>query len=279
MMNKFKNKTAVAIITCNREDYFKRAFKSIDPEAVSRIYVVNNGAPYKEYPDNSIILQSKRNPTVVGIGKNSALREMKKAGYDYLFLMEDDIIIKDNKVFEKYILTAADSGLWAGQLSYGLHGGVGGGNVTAEGAPIKKATIQYDKHKVDLYRNSFAAFTLYHAKTLDHLGYMDERYLNSAEHLDHYFRAFIKNLGNHYWYFPDIENSFEYIEDIDTNHEGSCIRKNPTFAADFSYSWQLFKEKFGVFPHEVKDVEPEVMLDKLALIERHHARKDLLKID
>lgn len=275
-MNKFKEKTAVAIITCNREEYFKKAIDSIDRNAVDRIYVVNNGKAYESYPDGVVVLQAQRNPTVVGIGKNSALRQMMNDGYDYLFLMEDDVKIKNNNVFEKYILTAADSGLWAGQLSYGLHGGAGGGNVADDGTPVKRHVIQYTKHKVDLYRNSFAAFVLYHRNTLNFIGLMDERYLNSAEHLDHYYKAFIKNLGNFYWYFPDIENSFEYLEDIDTNHEGSCIRKGSTFKEDFSYSWQLFKEKWKMFPHEVSDVSPAVMFDKLSLLEKYYARKDLL---
>jgi hypothetical protein len=275
-MNKFKDKTALAIITCNREDYFQKAVASVNRDAIGKLYVVNNGDQLKDLPPDTTLLQAKRNPTVVGIGKNSALRQMVADGYEYLFLMEDDVLVKNNEVFERYILTAADSGLWAGQLSYGLHGGVGGGNVANDGSPIKRHVIKYDKYKVDLYQNSFAAFVLYHASTLKHIGYMDERYLNSAEHLDHYYKAFLKNLGNFYWYFPDIENSFEYLEDIDTNHEGSCIRKSPSFKSDFSYSWQLFKEKYKLLPHEVREASPEQMLDKLALLEKHYARKDLL---
>jgi hypothetical protein len=275
-MNRFKKQTAVAIITCNREDFFEKAVNSIDRECVDRIYVINNGAAYKKYPDGVEVIQAHRNPTVVGIGKNVALREMSNAGYEYLFVMEDDVFVKNNDVFEKYIVTAADSGLWAGQLSYGLHGGVGGGNVSNDGTPLKVATVQYTKNKVDLYKNSYAAFVLYHRNTLKHIGYMDERYLNAAEHLDHYYKAFLKNLGNYYWYFPDIENSFEYLEDQAPNHENSFIRNSETFKHDFSYSWQLFKEKFGIMPHEVKEADKDAVLDKLYLLEKHYARKDLL---
>ena len=275
-MNKFKKQTAVGIITCNREEFFKKAIASIDRDAVDKIFVVNNGAAYASYPDGINVIQSHRNPTVVGIGKNNALREMSNAGYEYIFLMEDDVFIKDNNVFEKYILTAADSGLWAGQLSYGLHGGVGGGNVANDGSPIKRATVQYTKYKVDLYHNSFAAFVLYHKSTLKHIGYMDERYLNAAEHLDHYYKAFLKKLGSNYWWFPDIENSSEYIEDQSPNHENSVIRLGETFKTDFVYSWQLFKEKFGMMPHEVKDVDNDAILDKLYSLEKHYARKDLI---
>lgn len=275
-MNKFQKQTAVAIITCNRVEFFKKAVDSIDRKAVDKIYVVNTGTAYESYPDDITLLQCIRNPTVVGIGKNMALREMNNAGYDYIFLMEDDIIIKDNKVFEEYILTAADSGLWSGQLSYGLHGGVGGGNVTNDGLPIKRATVKYDTRKVDLYQNSFAAFTLYHRNTLKIVGYMDERYLNAAEHLDHYYLSYLKNLGNNYWYFPDIENSSDYIEDQAPNHENSVIRTNPSFKNDFIYSWQLFKEKFGIMPHEVKDVGKDAVLDKLYTLEKHYSRKELL---
>ena len=170
-----------------------------------------------------------------------------------------------------------DSGLWAGQLSYGLHGGIAGGNVNQDGTANKRATVQYTKHKVDLYRNSFQAFTLYHAQTLQHLGYMDERYINAAEHLDHYLVAYKKGLGSNYWWFPDIEDSFNYIQDQDSNHERSAIRHQKTFNKDFSYSWQLFKSKFGMMPHQIEDVTQVDVLGRLEELERQFSKKDLLK--
>ncbi len=275
-MSSFKDKIAVSLITCNRPDYLEKALKSIDRNYVGKIYVINNGGKLENLPEDVELIQSSRNPTPVGIGKNKALRKMKNDGYEFLFLMEDDVIIKNNEVFEKYINTACDSGLWAGQLSYGTHGGVGGGNVAPDGTPVIRATVQYTKNKVDLYRNSLAAFVLYHANIIKEIGFFDERYINAAEHLDHYYHSFNKGFGNYYWWFPDIENSFEYIEDIDTNHEGSAIRKNKNFMDDFKYSWALFHSKFKQAPHEIDDTPIAKVLDKLEEIERNYSQKTLI---
>ena len=45
-MNKFKDETAVIVITCNREGFFKNLVSSIDRSAVGKIYVVNAGDRY-----------------------------------------------------------------------------------------------------------------------------------------------------------------------------------------------------------------------------------------
>lgn len=275
-LNRFKDKTAIAIITCNREDFFNKVLNSIDKDAVGEIFVVNAGAQFKKRPEGVKIIQCNRNPTVVGIAKNIALREMKQKGYEYLFLIEDDVVVKDNKVFEKYIETAMDSGLWAGQLSYGVHGGVGGGNVAEDGTPLKRLTVQYSKYRVDLYKHSLHAFVLYHANTLDYIGYMGENYCNAAEHLDHYYFTFLKGLGCNYWFFPDIEDSFLYLEDIDKNHESSVIRKSPEFMKNFSESWGIFKEKFKVFPHEISDSLVEEVNETLNNLESRYSQKNLL---
>ena len=277
VINKFKNRTAVAIITCNREEFLHQAVESIDRDAVGEIFVVNAGAHLKNKPEGIKVIQCNRNPTVVGIAKNIALREMKKNGYEFLFLMEDDVRVKDNRVFQKYIETAMDSGLWAGQLSYGVHGGIGGGNVSPDGTPLKRLTVQYTANKVDLYRNSFHAFVLYHANTLNHIGYFSENYLNAAEHLDHYLTAYLKGLGCNYWYFPDIENSFEYLEDIDENHGSSVIRNSKEFSSNFSTSWGIFKDKFNYYPHEVHDSTIEEVQERLNFLEQNYSQKTLLE--
>jgi hypothetical protein len=275
-INRFKEKTALAIITCNREEFLHKVLSSIDKNSVGEIFVINAGNRLENKPEDVKVIQCNRNPTVVGIAKNIALREMKKNGYEFLFLMEDDVLVKNNKVFEKYIETAMDSGLWAGQLSYGVHGGVGGGNVNDEGIPLKRLTVQYGTHKVDLYRNSFHAFVLYHANTLNHIGYFSENYLNAAEHLDHYYTAFLKGLGCNYWYFPDIENSFDYLEDIDHNHGNSVIRNSTEFTSNFSTSWGIFKEKFNFYPHEVSNSSIEEVQTRLNLLEQNYSQKHLL---
>lgn len=275
--NRFKKSTSLALITCNREDFLHKALETVDRDVIDKIYIINAGEQFKQKPEDVKTIQCQRNPTVVGIAKNIALHEMRNAGYDFLFLMEDDVLIKDNTVFQKYVETAMDSGLWAGQLSYGTHGGIGGGNVADDGTPLKRATVQYSQHSVDLYKNSLHAFVLYHANTIPHIGYFGENYVNAAEHLDQYYVAYRKKLGCNYWYFPDIQDSFEYLEDIDSNHERSVIRHTPDFIKNFSESWNIFREKFDAYPHEITDSSLEEVYERLQFLETNYSRKDFLE--
>jgi hypothetical protein len=278
IINRFKSQTAVAIITCNREHVFQKCIDSIDRDAVGQIYVINAGDRYSKYPDDVKVIQPKRNPSPVGINKNIALREMKNAGYEFLFLMEDDVKIKDNKAFEVYIETAMDSGIWGGQLSFALHGGFAAGNLNDDGTPKKKMTVQYTKHKVDFYHHGPHAFAIYHSNVLPHIGYFDERYINSAEHLDQYLMTYYKNLGMPFWWFPDVYDSFNYLEDVDENLNESVIRKQADFTKNFSYSWGLFKEKHRFFPHEVPSSSPEEAHERMEFLEKNYAQKQMLNV-
>jgi hypothetical protein len=276
-MNKFKNETAVIIITCNRESFFRKLYDSIDKESVDKIYVVNAGDRYSEYPDDVEVIFPKRNPTVVGIAKNLGLRKAKADGYKYLFLVEDDVVVTNNEVWEKYILTAADSGLWTAQLSYGTHGGIKGGNVEKDGSPKRRGVVDYDSYKVDLYLYSFQAFTLIHADHLTDSVYYREIYSNAAEHLDQHQTIFLKeHKGLPILWHSDIHNSFLYISDQDSNHESSVIRKDKDFPQNFSNAWGEFKAKFGYYPQEAPVFSQENVLQMLADIEGNFANKEML---
>lgn len=278
MINKFKQETAIIVITCNREGFFQNLMKSIDPESAAQIYVVNAGNKYTQYPDNVEVIFPKRNPTVVGIAKNIGLRRAKKDGYKYLFLVEDDILIKDNKVWEEYILTAADSGLWTAQLSYGVHGGIAGGNVASDGSPKRRAVIDYTVKKVDLYLYSFQALTLIHGDHLTDSVFFKETYSNAAEHLDQHQTVFLKeHKGLPIMWHPDIHNSFLYISDQDANHDSSVIRKSPDFNKNFSDAWGEFKERFGYYPQNAPVFSQENVLHMLTDIEGNFAEKSLLE--
>ena len=278
-LNRFSGKTAIGIITCNRPDYIEQLLESIDPE-VGSIFLINSGESFELRPELmaklNTLIKTNQTPTAVGRAKNEVLREMRHEGYEYLFLIEDDVRIKNNKVFEKYIETAAETGLWAGQLSYGTHGGETGGNVNSDGSPKIRESVDYKHCSIDLYPQSFQAFTLYHANVFKILGYFDEFYINAAEHLDHYYGAFIKGLGNYFWYFPDIEKSYEYLEDIDDGHTGSVIRKSEDWRENMQKAWGWFRKKWNYTPTQIPQPDPAKVIERLNFLEENYSRKDLL---
>lgn len=281
-LNRFKEKCIVGIVTCNRKEMFETCYNSIDKDAVDKIIVVNAGERYDSYPDDLEVIFPKRSPIVVGIAKNLVLREMYNAKnvngepYEWFFLVEDDVKIVNNKVWERYVETACDSGLVHFQLSYGTHGGVVGGSVNPDGSPNKAHIVKYSKNEVDFYSNSFAAFSIGHRSTLQQFGggnMYREDFINAAEHLYAHHLMFKRGMGTPFHYFADIHNSFEYIQDQDENHNKSAIRNNPEFMNNFLYSWKLFKSLTGKMPNELEKMSPISLMGCLENLEKLYSNK------
>lgn len=258
-MNKYKDKTAIGIVTCNRPEFCEKCIKSID-KSVGNIYVYNAGTIE--------VLEAYNNPNneniPVGIAKNTLIRKIREMeSNEYIFIIEDDVIIKDNTVFEKYIDTASRTGLW-GCLSYGGHGNH---NKNSEGVVTPVESVKYDDITIDLYRNSLAAFTLYHRNIFREIGFFDERFVNAAEHLDHYVEQYVQGIAPPFWYFPDIHESWKYIQDIDIDHSSSIIRNSPEFKQIISDGWNMFKKKRGMYPTEIPIVSTNNVMEVLQKIE------------
>ena len=96
------SKIGLGIITCNREDFYTKCYDSIPKDVVNSLVTVNDGKPYDKPPPTGAYLQHEQNKGV-GISKNEALQHLLDEGCEHIFLIEDDILIKDKIVFEKYI--------------------------------------------------------------------------------------------------------------------------------------------------------------------------------
>lgn len=267
-INEFAEKTAIGIITCNRTEMFKKCRASISND-VGNIYVFNAGTEAIPMFDYTATIHASGNKSNIPVGwaKNELVRSIRaNTDNEFIFLIEDDVEIIDNKIFELYIKTAFKTGLW-GCLSYGGHGN---GNRSKEGEIEALESVKYDDDIiVDLYRNSLAAFTLFHRNIFREIGFFDERFINAAEHLDHYVEQYVKGIAPPFWYFPDIHESWKYIKDQDNNHEKSVIRKDDTF---FRNGWEAFKKKRNMYPHQIPLVDREQVLEKLTEIEKTYGK-------
>lgn len=260
-------KIGVAILTCNREEFFKRLVASLPP--LETLVIINDGKPYKNstYPEGSIEIQHGRN---IGIAasKNEALRMLLAKGGEHLFLLEDDILIKRHDVFEQYIKTASKTGIW--HLNYALHGSY---NRDDNNNAVVKNTIDYgDGIEAAFYHNILGAFSYYLKGVIKNVGYMDERYHNAFEHVDHTYRIIQKGLHPPFWWFADIANSQDYIEDQTKNYEGSVIREDKDFQKNFQEAMVWFKHKHGFIPQRVPETKEEEVLKQLEELQKNYAR-------
>lgn len=231
-------KIGIGIITCDRPDYLKKLLKSLDNISIDKLIIINDG---ESQLDCSITPVHNNSPSKQGVGKakNQALKYLKDN--DYIFLLEDDIVIKDKTVFQKYIKASKLSGIQ--HFNFAFHGN---DNYKSDGSPAVRLKLDYSPEvSVCLYPNVYGALSMYTKKCIEEVGLMDEFYYNAMEHVDH--TAAIIKAGMHppFRWFADITDSNKYIEEIDRAHSGSEIRRDQKWIENFHKAADHFAEKFG----------------------------------
>jgi len=277
------NKIGVGVITCRAEDRLRQSLPLVPN--VDELVIVNDGTPYSNdvYLGKKVI-QHERNKGV-GIAKNTALRHLIQSGCDHLFLVEDDVLIKNDKVFEQYIKTAEVSGIH--HLSYGLQGPanrkqvVGGGISLAnrggylqDSEPNPRQIVEYgDGVSVALYPNCVGAFSYFLRGVIKAVGYHDERFNgNCWEHCDLTYRIIKAGLHPSWWWFADIANSWNYLDDIPNCIANSTIAKSPEWNQKLREGMEYFKHLHGHYPQQVPDTPPNKVMEILETIEKNYAR-------
>lgn len=214
-------KIGLGIITCNREHFFRKCIESI-PQ-VDELVIVNDGKPYPEYCYPCMVdevIQHSRNKGV-GKSKNEALKYLYEKGCKHLFLCEDDVAVQSQDVFQRYIETSYESGLW--HLNFAYHGPA---NKNELGAPAPVATVEItDKISIGLHPYLCGAFSYYRKEVIETVGLIDERFKNAYEHVDHTYQIILAGYNPPFFWFPDIRDSYTLIRDLDPDLSGSVIRK------------------------------------------------------
>jgi glycosyltransferase involved in cell wall biosynthesis len=232
-------KIGLGVMTYKRPDFFKECIKRIDSSVLDEIVVINDGTPYDiEIPFN--VIQHKDNKGI-GISKNDALKHLLEHDCDYFFLMEDDILIKDNNVFKKYIETSIETNIQ--HFNYSQHGLM---NKDSNAVPKIRTRIDYKNNvSIDLYTHCVGAFSFYTKKCLHTVGLLDEYYFNATEHLDHTYSIIKNNMHPPFWWFADIKDSNKYLEDFPWTPGTSTISNTGNRSEIIQKSYIHFQKKYG----------------------------------
>ncbi len=263
----------MCVITCNRNHFFEKCITSMPK--VDEVLVVNDGQRFpskyiEKFPNvTKVIENNSGTPFGVAVSKNKAFRYLMEKECDHIFLSEDDIIIKNPNICTKYIKVAEASGIW--HLNYALHGSY---NKDQEGNPVIKNVIEYGPGvEVAFYHNILGAFSYYLASIIKHIGYMDERMKNANEHIDHTYRIIKKNLHPPFWFFADVAESWNDIQDQTDNFEGSVIRKDEKeWQTNYQNSMALYQHKHGFIPQNTPQVSETEVLTILEKIKNEYAK-------
>jgi hypothetical protein len=275
-------KIGLGLITCNAVGKFKQSVLTV-PE-VDSFVIVNDGKPYDDevYPARAVVIQHDKNYSV-GKSKNDALRYLLNEGCEHIFLMEDDVLIKNPEIIYKYINASETTGIL--HLNYALQGPNNRkpkskirrrtdrilGKIAqylvsnfnqSKSIPEPKAIVTFDNGvSISLYHNCVGAFSYYRKSLLEQTGFMDETFVNAWEHVEHTYQ--ICKTGNHppFWWFADVTDSINDIDNIDNVIEQSTIRSNPNWVNRGLEAEQYFESKIGCTPGAIPHVSREKIKD------------------
>ena len=249
-------KIGVGVITYNRVDNLKKLTNSLNDCFIDELVIINDGDPVEDFELTFGKWIDNGSNLGVGKSKNKALKYLYESGCDHLFLIEDDIFIKNKNVFEKYIESSKISGIQ--HFNYSQHGVMNKSWPDGKANPIM--IIDYGDVKIPLYLACVGAFSYYSRRVIDEVGYLDERYYNACEHVDHTYEIIKKGMHPPYWYNADIENSWEYLEDEEWSIKQSTISSKQDHNKITSKADEVFLAKHKVLPRTVPfSTESEVI--------------------
>lgn len=255
----------IGIVTCNRPEFFSRCYASIPEHLREHVVIVNDGdtklSPESYSP--SVLLNNETN---IGVGKskNRLFRELSAGGYEYFFIIEDDMLILDPSIFDKYIEAYKVTGIHHFMFAY--HGPANKGGIS-KGTPQPRMTVRYnDKVAVTLNQHCVGAFCFYTRKSLKDVGLFDENYVNAFEHVDHSYKLAKKQYSPPYWWWADLANSTDLITEQECSENSSSIRFKDTWSENIQIGYRHFLNKNGVSPVEVPDTDEDVVVCILKLM-------------
>lgn len=258
-----KEKVGVGIVTHERVDYLQNLIHSLVPckEVIDELVVVNDGTPIKDFVLSfGTFLQNDKNQGVAK-SKNRALKYLQQKDCKYFFLIEDDMLVKDPTVFAQYIEASKVSGIQ--HFNYGpgspfnrkqkiqnfdLHNRH---LLDEKSEPNPKLIVDYKTCKIALYEHTVGMFSFFTDNIIKTVGYVPEEYPNCWEHVDHTYQIIKAGFHPPFWWFADLANSHELIEEAPGAIQNSSIAKNKEdWNERVLRGREIYKKKHGHYPNQ-----------------------------
>ena len=286
-----QGKIGVGIITYKRPHFFKHCYNSIPWNKIDIAVVVNDGPEYDlekegvELNDKTTWIQHEKNMKLSKT-KNDAINFLYENDCEHIFIVEDDTLIEDVEVFNKYIAGSEASGIK--HLNYG------------PGSPFNREqdkSIRYDLHnrhlckqdskpaprliveykndvKIALYEHTVAAFVYYHRDCIEQVGLFDEEFNENAwEHVEHTYRIIKAGLHPPFWWFADLADSEHLIKSQKGAIDESSIAteqdkpwEQQEWAKRVQRGIELYTKKHGHAPNNPPYSSKQQVIDSLKMI-------------
>jgi len=272
-------KIGIGIVTCDRIDFLDKCLKSL-PKINGPVVIINDGKldisnSIKTYKNNFNLIQHKTNQGV-GISKNDALQYLLNQDVKHIFMLEDDIILLREDVFDKYIEAAKVSGI--------KHFNYGPGSpfnrkqdpsvlwdlhnrhlCNQHSEPNPKKIIDYGNNiKVSLFEHTVAMFSYFDRDVLEKVGLHDEQFYNAWEHVDLTYRIIKAGYHPPFWWFADIFDSHKFLTEAPGAIDNSSIaNKKEQWEKNVYGGREKYKIKHGHYPNQPPFFSEQQVIDTL----------------
>jgi len=245
MIKRMDEKIGIGIVTCNRKEFVTNLLKSISYCNWAELVVINDGDQI-EVPGFNYYIRNNEQNLGVCKSKNKAISHLMGMDCDYIFIIEDDMVIKDDSVFHEYIKAYKKTGIH--HMMFGYHGPANKRGIS-KGTPHPRKIIDYGDVKIALNMHCVGSFCFYTRECLDEIGLLDEEFdKNNFEHVEHSYRLAKAGYSTPYWWWSDIANSTDYIDEQACSEDNSSIRRGDDWKDKIFWSAKLFEKKHGVMP-------------------------------
>lgn len=258
----------IVIPTFNREELFRKVLEPLsdihqdDGILEFDVAIVNDGSHYSrelKYYVNClgfkyIELEENRG---VGYAKNRGLDYiLDNLTCEHIFIIEDDVLIKDKNVFQKYIEFSEFTGVR--HLNWN--------------AGVPWSTIQFADtfhgQPVTFYKDYLGSFSYFHRVVFEKFGLFDEGYKNAFEHIDYEYTLARVGVIPPFWYAIDFPH--DMLETIDNGK--STITGEIDYRKNWNMSAEHFKQKWGHFTNVIPMIKPEMVMEHLEKIKQTNGK-------
>lgn len=254
-------KIGLGIITFNSENYFKKLFESLPDHKYDELVVVNGGNPYdttyKRTYGNMHWIQHETNLGSAR-SRNDALNYLYNKGCDHIFIFEDDLIVKNDDIFDEYIRVSKITGLqYLHFVSYAW-------NTGHPGNRTPKLDVHYDPNTTVSFHGEMCNEASYRTRKLHELvGLYDEKMVNGFD-VEWVKRATDTKFVAPFRYFADLSNSDDLIMNNPdaTSRLDADGKRLERLKPDYLY----FMQKHGIPISHIPDIGIENTVDKLKSI-------------
>ena len=272
-------KVGLGFICCDRLEYTIQSLTALKliQDSIDFICIINDGYSdveeviqksgvrcdkliqhYKDAWDHRGVERPLGARQTVSYSKNQAFTLMLNAGCEHLFLLENDILIKDISVIAAYIKTAETFKIQHLNMAY--HGPA---NKTTEGKLNPKIKFEKNGSTLALYQNCVGAFSYYTKEMLEKVGLFDLGMRNLFDHVEHTYRCAKQGYTTPFWWFADVADSDKYFDEIAGSIENSSIPRNQEWQDTYNASLKLFIRKHNMFLFHVEQLNESIIIDHM----------------